>query len=64
VHGHPLEMLLKKREYLDIARLQDAVILNLYSMVQGQHFYYPVSDLEKTFIDIVYFNIDLRKEII
>ncbi len=35
-----------------------------YTMVKGNLFYYPVSDLEKTFIDVVYFNINLRKETI
>ncbi len=33
-----------------------------YTMEKGERFYYPVSDLEKTFIDIVYFGINLRRD--
>ncbi len=33
-----------------------------YSMVKGDLFYYPISDLEKTFIDIIYFRINIRQE--
>ncbi len=35
-----------------------------YTSVRGNLFYYPISDLEKVLIDIVYFNINLREEII
>ena len=33
-----------------------------YTMVKGESFYYPISDLEKTFLDLVYFDINLRKD--
>lgn len=33
-----------------------------YVMVKGESFYYPVSNLEKTFLDLVYFDISLRKD--
>lgn len=33
-----------------------------YIMVKGESFYYPVSDLEKTFLDLVYFDISLRND--
>ncbi len=33
-----------------------------YTMVKGESFYYPISDLEKTFLDLLYFDIDLRKD--
>ncbi len=33
-----------------------------YNFVKGNLIYYPVSDVEKTFIDLVYFNIHLREE--
>ncbi|MEM3191933.1 MAG: hypothetical protein QW292_07565 [Candidatus Parvarchaeota archaeon] len=35
-----------------------------YTLVKGDLFYYPVSDLEKVLIDLVYFDINLRGEII
>ena len=33
-----------------------------YNMVKGEAVYYPISDLEKTFIDLVYFGISLRED--
>ena len=33
-----------------------------YDMVKGETIYYPISDLEKTFIDLVYFGISLRED--
>ncbi|MCL5976182.1 MAG: hypothetical protein M1580_01120, partial [Candidatus Parvarchaeota archaeon] len=33
-----------------------------YTMVKGESFYYPISDIEKTFLDLVYFDIGLRKD--
>ncbi len=34
-----------------------------YQFVKGNIVYYPISDLEKTFIDTVYFNIALRRDV-
>ena len=33
-----------------------------YNIVKGEAVYYPISDLEKTFIDLVYFGISLRED--
>jgi predicted transcriptional regulator of viral defense system len=33
-----------------------------YNMIKGEAVYYPISDPEKTFIDLVYFGISLRED--
>ena len=46
---------------ISVFRLPEKMFFG-YNMVKGELVYYPISDPEKTFIDLVYFDVDLRKD--